>query len=272
MTRLMYDAVTGANIPAGAAMVAGYADGLYAWSAADWARFPHAVKIRIAVFSSTADGHVLDCEPGNATPAQSVDWVLGRRAAGIDPTVYCGRNTWWTAIRAAFQARGVPEPHYWVADYSGDPNEPVIPEGAIGLQYQDAGPYDLSAMADYWPGIDPAPAVQPITPTEPDMILVNTSGNPAVLAISGSLVWGVQDGTSAAAYQAKGVPLVTVTAAEFAAVQTAAANEHGSATVQVTLDSSDLASALTQPSVLAAEGAAIAHAEAVQQHNETPAS
>jgi hypothetical protein len=107
------------------------------------------------VFATTDSGTVLDCEQGNCTPAQSVDWVLLRRKAGVDPTVYCGRNTWWGQIRAAFQARNVPEPHYWVADYSGDPAKPAIPPGAIALQYEDAGPYDLSAVADYWPGVDP---------------------------------------------------------------------------------------------------------------------
>ena len=160
--REMYDGVTASSLPRGAALVAGYVDGLYKWSALDWALFPGSIKVRIAVFASTNDGHVLDCEQGNATPAESVDWVLMRRRAGVDPTVYCGRNTWWPQIRASFQARGVPEPHYWVADYPG--TYPTIPDGAIGLQYRDAGPYDLSIVADYWPGIDPPPeADMPLT-------------------------------------------------------------------------------------------------------------
>lgn len=159
MTRLMYDGINTdtAAIPTSAQLVAGYIDGLYAWSAADWARFPTSVHVRIAVFAATDDGHVLDCEPGNCAPAQAVDWVLMRRRAGADPTVYCGRNTWWSQIRAAFQARGVPEPHYWVADYSVDQTNPQIPAGAVALQYRDAGAYDLSAVADYWPGVDPPP-------------------------------------------------------------------------------------------------------------------
>lgn len=167
MTRLMYDSVNASAIPRAARMVAGYVDGRFAWSAADWALFPSAVRVRIAVFTSTNDGHVLDCEPGNNTPAESVDWVLMRRKAAVDPTVYCGRNTWWQQIRAAFQARGVPEPHYWVADYSVNQTAPAIPDGAIGLQYRDAGSYDLSVMADYWPGIDPhQEADMPLTDQE----------------------------------------------------------------------------------------------------------
>ncbi len=155
MTRTMYDGIN-SDVPAtptSAHLVAGYVDGLYKWSAADWARFPNAIKVRIAVFTSTDDGHVLDCEQGNNTPASSVDWVLMRRKAGIDPTVYCGKNTWWGQIRAAFQAPGVPEPQYWVAGYSGSRQ---IPVGATALQYTDTGSYDLSVVADHWPGIDTA--------------------------------------------------------------------------------------------------------------------
>lgn len=155
MTRTMYDGVDASRLPADAQLVAGYVDGLYVWQAADWARFPTSVKVRIAVFSSTNDGQVLDVEPGNATPAQSVDWVLMRRGAGVDPTVYMNTSTWPT-VRAAFNARGVTEPHYWVAEYDG---VAALPTGAIAKQYYNdnqAG-YDLSVVADYWPGIDPKP-------------------------------------------------------------------------------------------------------------------
>lgn len=157
MTRTLYDAVTPANIPASAQMVAGYVDGRYAWSASDWARFPGAVKVRIAVFASTNDGHVLDVEPGDATPAQAVGWVQRRRAAGVDPTVYCGLSTTgysWANVRAAFQAAGVAEPHYWVAAYPG--NGPNLYAGSVAHQYANPGPYDLSVVADYWPGVDVA--------------------------------------------------------------------------------------------------------------------
>jgi hypothetical protein len=165
------DAAAMARYPGAFSFAAGYVDGLYKWSAADWALFPNPVHVRIAVFGTTNDGHVLDCEQGNATPAQSVDWVLMRRRAGIDPTVYCGRNTWWPQIRAAFKARGVPEPHYWVADYAVSQTNPQIPAGAIALQYRDAGSYDLSIVADHWPGVDPPQeADMPLTTTDADLV------------------------------------------------------------------------------------------------------
>ncbi|GAB3161635.1 hypothetical protein GCM10027258_78980 [Amycolatopsis stemonae] len=152
--RTMYDAVTAANIPAGAQMVAGYIDRikLEPWSSADWARFPNAVKVTIVKKASTNDGHVLDVEPGDATAGQAPGWVRMRRAAGADPTVYCSLST-WPSVRSAFSSAGVAEPHYWIAHYNGDP---TIPDGAIAKQYRGnvAPGYDISSVADFWPGVD----------------------------------------------------------------------------------------------------------------------
>ncbi len=216
MTRTMYDGVTATRLPVSAAVVGGYVDGLYKWSAADWARFPHSVKVRIAVFATTNDGHVLDVEPGDATPAQSVDWVLMRRKAGVDPTVYMNSSTWQT-VRAAFQARRVAEPHYWVAAYD---DKAAIPAGAIGKQYynNDSLGYDLSVVADYWPGVDPRPMPNPTTPRENEMILHNITGSPEVWALSGSLYWHVADPQSLNSYKAAGIPQATITQSEHTAI------------------------------------------------------
>lgn len=154
--RTMYDSVTAANIPADAAMVAGYLDGLYRWSASDWARFPNAVKVGIAVFASTNNGMVLDVEKGNATPEEAPIWIKARRAAGCDPTVYCSKDT-QPAIQAACQAQGVAEPHWWIAWYSAPDHSTPLP-GTMALQYAAdvAGPgsYDVSVVVDSWPGVD----------------------------------------------------------------------------------------------------------------------
>lgn len=148
--RTMYDAVTPSNIPPGAMMVAGYVDGDYANMGAMAARFPHAIRVGIAARASTNAGTVLDVEKGDATPAQAPGWVQMRRAAGVDPTVYCNSST-WPAVKAAFAAAGVRPPHYWIAKYDGNP---AIPAGAVAKQYSNPGPFDLSAVADVWPGID----------------------------------------------------------------------------------------------------------------------
>ncbi len=157
--RTMYDSVSAGSIPTTAQMVAGYVDGRYAWSAEDWARVPNAIKVRIAVFASTNDGHVLDVERSDATPAQAVGWVQRRRAAGVDPTVYCGYSTngySWALVIDAFKSARCPEPHYWVAAYPG--NGPNLYPGSVAHQYANpltsGGGYDLSVVADYWPGVD----------------------------------------------------------------------------------------------------------------------
>jgi hypothetical protein len=192
LTRTMYDGVTASNLPVDAQLVAGYVDGLYKWSDADWARFPNSVKVRIAVFSATNDGHVLDVEPGDATPAESVDWVLMRRQAGADPTIYVNTSTWST-VRAAFQARGVPEPHYWVAQYDGAAS---IPAGAVAKQYennQSAG-WDLSVAADHWPGVDsnPLPTPAPAGPSrrENDMHVDLKPNEPVVFTNPAAVLGG----------------------------------------------------------------------------------
>lgn len=157
MTRTMYDAVSVPSVPAGAVLVAGYDDGFYNDVAAFEARFPHAKVVPITVFASDDRGIVLDVENGDATPAQAPGWVKMRRSAGVDPTVYCNSST-WNAVKAAFASAGVAQPHYWIAQYDGNP---TIPAGAVAKQYSDPGPYDLSSVLDYWPGVDSAPPSPP---------------------------------------------------------------------------------------------------------------
>jgi hypothetical protein len=168
----MYDAITASNIPAGAELLAGYGDGLYNDFAAERARFPGAIVVQIAVFARDNLGVVLDVENGDATPAEAPGWVVMRRKAGVDPTVYCNAST-WPAVRAAFRAAGVAEPHYWIAAYDGDP---TIPAGAIAKQWRDAGPYDQSAVADYWPGVD-SEVDMPLTQADVDLILNTKLGS-----------------------------------------------------------------------------------------------
>ena len=175
--RTMYDSITPGNVPLWAQMVAGYVDGRYRWSEADWARFPGAVHVPIAVFASTNDGVVLDVENGNATPSQAPGWVDRRRRAGVDPSVYCSLAA-WPQLRAAFLAQGIAEPHWWIAAYPG--NGPQLYAGAVAHQYANPGPVDVSVVADYWPGVDPAP-VSNLTSSPPPVTPVTASPVPTPL-------------------------------------------------------------------------------------------
>lgn len=186
MTRVMYDAIRPTLIPDPApAVVAGYVGG--AWPS--WhgyidtngvsvpsvrTLFPRAVHVSVAV-SPDLDAHVLDCERFDATPVQCPAWAVRQRARGSVAYVYMNAST-WPSVVAAFDAAHVPQPQYWVADYS---SAPIIPPGAAGLQWRCTPGYDVSVVADYLPGIDPAPAgpARPGTPYptgDVDMIVTRT--------------------------------------------------------------------------------------------------
>ncbi|MEV4145932.1 hypothetical protein AB0J40_19830 [Amycolatopsis sp. NPDC049691] len=192
--RIMYDAVTARNIlkkDRRPALVAGYIDRirLAPWSAADWDLFPDALKVRIVKKASTNDGHVLDVEPGDATPAEAPGWARMRRQSGFaHPVIYCNRST-WPKVRAAFADQGVEPPLYWIATATG---KPEIPAGAIAAQYLlDVEPgIDISVVADYWPGVDTSASLT----TEPEVELMeritvtppNAGQNTVRLNLSGS--------------------------------------------------------------------------------------
>jgi hypothetical protein len=166
---LLYDAVTPANIPEDATLVAGYVDGLYANIAAMKARFPLAQIVSITINAADNAGDVLDVENGDATPAQAPGWVAARRASGHTwPTVYCSLSP-WPVVQAAFLAVNVAEPDYWIADWTGNAH---IPAGAVACQYNHDLPpgYDISVTIPTWPPqeapvILAAPIVGPPVPT-----------------------------------------------------------------------------------------------------------
>lgn len=155
--RIFFDSIRANRIPKNPTGVMGYDDGpISKWAPTDWEIFPSStVKVHIAVFPTTNSGTVLDVERYDATPEQAPDWVLMRRRAGVDPTVYMNTST-WPLVRAAFQNRKIQEPHYWVAQYD---NVQQIPQGAIGKQYynNDSLGYDMSVILPFWPGVDTAP-------------------------------------------------------------------------------------------------------------------
>lgn len=155
MTRTMYDSTNPDDIPADAEMIAYYVDGLYAWPQAWVDRFPNAVKVTISAIG-TKTAMVGDVEKGCIwPPANAVDWVLRARADGYDPTIYVNERNDWAPTRAAFDRSGVAHPHWWVANYDG---KQTVPAGSVAKQF--AHPpmigkhYDLSVVADYWPGVD----------------------------------------------------------------------------------------------------------------------
>lgn len=175
MTRIMYDSVSPRAIPRDAKMVAGYIDGRYAWSAADWGLFPSAVHVPITALGRD-DGIVLNLEPNGYWPSDlGVGWVRARRAKGVDPTIYLNYRNHLHLVRAAFDRAREPHPHFWVAEYNGVAN---IPPGTVAKQFaapegtgaaKSPGHYDISVVVDFWPGID-QPKEEKVTDDEANMI------------------------------------------------------------------------------------------------------
>ena len=149
----MADACNPANYPSGMDLLASYVDGRCASDRND--------PVRISSIATNA-GNVGDCEPGNPLPVTWVQWVRERRAAGVDPTIYCADDSlssFFNGFRhsdviAAFTAAGEPQPHYWLTK----PGATGIPPGAVAVQVAlgvNGDKYDLSLVLDHWPGVDP---------------------------------------------------------------------------------------------------------------------
>jgi len=185
VTRVMYDGVTASSVPSGAAIYAGYVDG--EWQSYDSlvSEYPSALHVSICVTSSD-DARVLDVETGDASATEAPAWATRQRAAGnAYPVVYMNEST-WASVQAAFSDQGVAEPLYWVAAYVSDSaSPPAIPSGALAIQYYDFGGYDASLVADYWPGLDPAPTTQS-TDQEDDMGTTSVAGRAGLSWAAGS--------------------------------------------------------------------------------------
>lgn len=148
--KTMFDAATARNIPRDAKLVAGYINGRYVWTTSDWARFPEATKVRIAIYipgsKAPMDGDVLDIETGDANSRSRIfaqEWVANRRANGIAPTLYTSK--------AGMIALGGLHCDYWIADPTGVPH--ILPE-TVATQYSWLRGYDLSSTVDDWPRKD----------------------------------------------------------------------------------------------------------------------
>ena len=177
--RIAYDSINPLDIPTVAPIVAGYVDGIFGlahlaygepgWDAAGWARFPNAVHVGIAVSALTNDGQVLDVETFDATPAQAPHWALMRIGSGLlAATIYVNRAN-GKAVEDALLAAGFHPSDskvlLFISTLDGTRVVTHWNDGTpvrfpvVAVQYADAklsgGNFDLSVVADYWPGVDP---------------------------------------------------------------------------------------------------------------------
>ena len=115
----MYDAVDTAQIPAGAAAVAGYVNGQWVTYPELKARFPGAHILSIAV-DADHDADALDIEQFDATPAQAAAWFERQRGRGVArPCLYASVSVMQSQVLPAVTAAGVPRSavRLWSAHY-----------------------------------------------------------------------------------------------------------------------------------------------------------
>lgn len=190
----MYDSTTPAAIPTSAAIVAGYVDGLYRWSAADWARLAASSHVTITVFGNQA-ARVADCETGDLTPAQVARWAQVQLDQGRRPTIYANRSTWPEVCSALAAIGEFPASvDWWAADPTGVPH--LVP-GSVATQYawnelgQTGGVnVDLSVTDGTWPNsLVPVPPV-PAKPATVAIIDCPSGGYWIVAADGGVFAYG----------------------------------------------------------------------------------
>jgi hypothetical protein len=179
-----------ARLPHG--MAAGYATGTgthIRWTAADWAAHPGAVRICQNPAASDPTADVLDVEQGAATPATAPGWVKRARAAydaaarpgQRKPAIYASRSR-ITEVCNALTAGGVTSGvGLWIADWGKTQAQAEAevaaaagPYPVIGVQFRNAGQYDMSVFSQAWlqevsvtaPARPPAPPGQWKSPAE----------------------------------------------------------------------------------------------------------
>lgn len=127
------DSVTAGNLPDQEYGVY-YVDGLYANESEVRARLPKAKLYGITVLGRTGkDVFAVDCEKGNLTVDQTVNWVNEQIRLGVDLiAVYADLSTWEAGgLKAKLAAHG-DRIKRWVADYNGVKE---VPAGFDAKQY-----------------------------------------------------------------------------------------------------------------------------------------
>lgn len=206
--RTMADSVNAAALPADLPLYAGYVNGTYVNCHTIRARFPHATVVPITVNPHEDVGTVYDCEPGNGTPTDVPGWVTMRRKAGVTPTVYT-TLAWHTTAMDACLGAGVNQPYWWLADPTHRLDRPS--GRIVALQRTYPGPYDLSAVANYWPGVD-NPARDPRI-GDTTMTVFTTPAGAAYVVVAGRAI-PLHSGDEVKAYTDAGATHVALPSAQ----------------------------------------------------------
>jgi hypothetical protein len=255
----------------------------HAWSLADWNSQP--ARYRIPIWTRDNPGGYNGASEARAALAKldslgaprgilvALDYELAQDATYLEQfdgfMVSVGNKVAVYGSKSTLFNNPKPSGGYWPADITDHPH---LYPGSLLTQYEFAGDWDDDTVSSallpiLWDSRPTAPTTT--TSQEDTMLILRVQGSDSVYGLDGGTLWGVSDPTSLQAYINAGVQQATVTPEEIARIQAA---QPVAATV--TVDSSQLTSALvaalSDAGLLAKEGAALAHAEAVQEHNDTP--
>ena len=154
-----------AHLPKG--LAAGYSTGtgIVPWTPADWKAHPGAVRICQDGVASDATADVLDVEAGAATVGVCARWAedaaanvaAGRRPGQRHPAIYMSLSK-VTPVVNALIAGGISEGvGLWVANWNLTEAEAAAlvrhaggPFPVIGVQYRNAGTFDVSVFSRPW--------------------------------------------------------------------------------------------------------------------------
>lgn len=181
----MYDSVSVGALPPGAYAYAGYVDGIYATWNALVARFGKSGAHLLSITVNGADwamAHSIDDEPGDATNATAVQFVLARLRLKSVPIVYTSASNLAT-LEADLSRAGVARTRYllWSAHYTGSPHFCAVHTCGYGTstpadatQYASSqynpigGNKDISVVSKAFFGVLPPPAPKPPVPKPVD--------------------------------------------------------------------------------------------------------
>ena len=176
MTRLGRDSTKATDIPLpGTEIAIGYATGLYAWTPADWDRFPGIPHCTIDVRGTNPTADVLDIEMGAGQIGQAPSWTRAHNKADPDyPAIlYCSRAS-LTPLFNTMSGAGlqiVRDFRLFIATLDGTKTVPDM-TGVWGVQYAGSAitgdHYDESLIYDdHWkatPVTTPPPVTPPPSP------------------------------------------------------------------------------------------------------------
>ena len=160
---------------------AGYSTGSggVAWTAAQWAAHPNAIRICQDPGATDQTADILDVESGAATLADCAPWAKAAlanfrsaaRPGQRSPAIYCSQSNVTSVVNALSGVTGI---GLFIANWNLTKEQAAEglaksagPYPVIGYQYEDAGLYDLDVWLTSWTSNVSKKGVPPVSAEAP---------------------------------------------------------------------------------------------------------